>query len=264
MGLTCGFPGDLHNCMITVEWDGMAGADPRAGGAFTRMVSLFPRLVGVLVGSRSETGHVRRRNEDSLLVDEEGGVFAVLDGLGGHPAGDVASARAASALGEALGVPALAEADDPKPLLLSAVEGAHQAILSEVARDDDLTGMATTLVLAGVSGDEAWVVHVGDSRAYLLADDRFRQVTEDHGMGGYLTQALGLEGRVHPDTTKVTLSDGARLLLCTDGLTNMVDDANIAAIVSRGDDPQATCDALVQAALDAGGIDNITVVLLAT
>lgn len=215
----------------------------------------------VQVASRTETGHVRQRNEDSLLVEPDAGVFAVLDGLGGHPAGDVASGLAARALGAALAPPALSDADDPEPLLLSAVEGGHEAIRAAAADDPDLAGMATTVVLSAVRDQQVWLAHVGDSRAYLLTDGRFEQVTRDHGMGGYLTQALGLDGGIAPDVNRVTLSPGSRLLLCSDGLTNMVDDAHVAALLADGD-PQQACDALIEAALDAGGVDNVTLVVV--
>jgi protein phosphatase len=87
-------------------------------------------------------------------------------------------------------------------------------------------------------------------------------VTEDHGAGGYLTQALGLERGIQPDVARVPLATGDRLILCTDGLTNMVDDAQIAAILREEDGAQAACDALTTAALDAGGVDNVTLVVI--
>jgi protein phosphatase len=221
----------------------------------------------VQVGSRSETGHVRRRNEDSCLVAEGAGVFVVADGLGGHPAGDVASAVAGRRLGEVLTADVVGDAAEdgsgPRDLLLRALGEAHAAIEHEAGRDPELTGMATTAVVALVRGGHAWVAHVGDSRAYLLRRGTApEQVTADHGMGGYLTQALGLPGGITPDVTELVLEDGTWLLLCTDGLTNMLDDATIARLVEEAGDAQAGCDALVDAALAAGGVDNVTVVLL--
>ena len=107
------------------------------------------------------------------------------------------------------------------------------------------------------------VAHVGDSRAYLLPPDGgLRQVTEDHGMGGYITQALGLDRGVEPDLVQLETPAGSRLLLCSDGLSNMVDEAGIGSLLGEGDAQQA-CDALVDAALDAGGIDNVTVIVAA-
>lgn len=222
---------------------------------------------GVQVGSRSETGHVRRRNEDSCLVSEAAGVFVVADGLGGHPAGDVASAVAGRRLGEVLTADAVREAADggagPSDLLVRALADAHAAVEQEAGRDPELTGMATTAVVALVHEQHAWVAHVGDSRGYLLRPgEDLEPVTKDHGMGGYLTQALGLSGGIEPDVTDLSLDEGAYLLLCTDGLTNMLDDATIGRLVAEAGDARAGCDALVDAALAAGGVDNVTVVLV--
>src|SRR5215207_4530349 len=147
--------------------------------------------------------------------------------------------------------------------LLAAAAAAHQAVLDAAAAEPGRTGMGTTLVLAAVSEDGALVLHVGDSRAYqLAANGRLSAITEDHGMHGYLTQALGLDREVAPDVARVECPPRSRLLLCTDGLTNMVDDAGVAELLGRGS-AQEACDSLVEAALDAGGVDNVTVVVAA-
>jgi serine/threonine protein phosphatase PrpC len=121
--------------------------------------------------------------------------------------------------------------------------------------------MATTAVVAAVNDKETTVVHVGDSRAYLLTDSALRPLTRDHGLGGYITQALGLDRSINPDVVRLDLATGDRLLLCTDGLTNMVDDAGVAMLLGKGDTAEAA-DALIAAALANGGIDNITVVVV--
>lgn len=208
------------------------------------------------VAYRTEVGHVRSRNEDALLARPERGVLAVADGLGGHPAGDVASMVAITSLDEA---PLTAQSSEQD--LRSAVAAAHQAVLA-AAEEPGRAGMGTTLVLAVVGEGSARIVHVGDSRAYLLhPDGPVEALTRDHGMHGYLTQALGLDRDVEPDVTEVETPDGSRLLLCTDGLTNMVDDDALADLLGRGDAQQA-CDALVETALANGGIDNVTVVVV--
>jgi PPM family protein phosphatase len=210
--------------------------------------------------ARTEVGYVRRRNEDSMLVDESIGVVAVADGLGGHPCGDLASQTAVSSLRETVaGGPA--DGVDTGGWLTAALLAAHRAVLAEAGDDPDRAGMATTVVLAAVDEGQATVAHVGDSRAYLLADGALRALTRDHGIGGYITQALGLDRVVAPDVVHVDLSAGDRLLLCTDGLTNMVDDKRIASLLGAGDATEAT-DALVEAALDNGGIDNVTVIVV--
>jgi protein phosphatase len=214
----------------------------------------------VQVASRTDVGHVRRRNEDSLLVLADVGVFVVADGLGGHPAGDVASQTAVARLREVLadGPP---EGEDPESVVAGSLVATHDAVVAAAQDDPDRTGMATTGVLAIVRDGTAYVGHVGDSRAYLLRGTALAPLTKDHGMGGYLTQALGLDRQVSPDVTKVDLGTGDRLLLCTDGLTNMVPEEQIGALLAQGDAQQA-CDALVGAALEAGGVDNVTVIVV--
>jgi protein phosphatase len=209
------------------------------------------------VAYRTEIGHVRSRNEDALLARPERGVLAVADGLGGHPAGDVASMVAVTTLDES---PLSAESSEAE--LRSAAAAAHEAVRRE-AEGTGRAGMGTTVVLAAVGSDSARILHVGDSRAYLLdPDGHLRALTRDHGMHGYLTQALGLDGPIEPDVTEVGCPPGSRLLLCTDGLTNMVDDVALADLLGTGDAQQA-CDALVDAALDHGGVDNVTVIVVA-
>jgi serine/threonine protein phosphatase PrpC len=212
------------------------------------------------VASRTEVGHVRRRNEDSLLVDESAGVVMVADGLGGHPCGDLASQTAVASLRDYLadGPP---EGADPGEWLTSALWVAHHAVRAEAGDDRDRAGMATTAVVAAVDEVRATIAHVGDSRAYLLSDGALRPLTLDHGMGGYITQALGLDRSIAPDVVHLDLAAGDRLLLCTDGLTNMVDDRGVELLLGKGDATEAA-DALVEAALGNGGIDNVTVVVV--
>jgi protein phosphatase len=212
------------------------------------------------VGYRSETGHVRKRNEDALLVDAGGRVFAVADGMGGHPAGDVASAVAIARLKDFFQA---YDESDPAATVVSALEQAHEAVMAEAEAEPDRRGMGSTAVVALLADETAWVAHVGDSRCYLLADaDGLRRVTDDHGAGGYLTQALGLDRGITPDVVSVPMAPGNRLVLCTDGLTNMVDDRDIAAILREAGEAQAACDALTSRALDAGGVDNVTVIVI--
>lgn len=212
------------------------------------------------VASRTEVGYVRRRNEDSLLVEESIGVVAVADGLGGHPCGDLASQTAVASLRDSL-AGGLDDGADTGEWLTRALLVAHRAVLAEAGDDPDREGMATTVVLAVVDDGRATIAHVGDSRAYLLADGALQALTRDHGIGGYITQALGLDRVVDPDVAHFDLSAGDRLVLCTDGLTNMVDDKGIALLLGKGDPTEAT-DALVEAALANGGIDNVTVIVV--
>jgi serine/threonine protein phosphatase PrpC len=210
------------------------------------------------VAYRTEVGHVRSRNEDALLARPERGLLAVADGLGGHPAGDVASLTALTSV-DGSDLSAESSADD----LRRAAAAAHQAVLDAAREEPGRTGMGTTIVVATVRDTSALVLHVGDSRAYQLgAEGGLAALTEDHGMHGYLTQALGLDREVAPDVARVACPPGSRLLLCTDGLTNMVEDSGVAELLGRGS-AQDACDALVEAALEAGGVDNVTVVVAA-
>ena len=184
------------------------------------------------VGYRSEIGHVRKRNEDALLVQPESGVYAVADGMGGHPAGDVASAVAIARLKDVLGD---YDGSDPAAAVGGALEEAHAAVLAASEDEPARLGMGSTAVVALVTSRRG----LGRARRgqpvlpAREAGEGLRPVTEDHGAGGYLTQALGLERGIKPDVARVPLAAGDRLLLCTDGLTNMVDDAQIAAILTR-------------------------------
>ncbi len=245
------------------------------------------------VAVRTDQGRLRLRNEDAVLVDHERCVFAVADGMGGHPAGDVASrvavehlpALIASALGsplDAVGatLPKAAPGDVDAALERALVE-LNDVILAEAAQDPDHVGMGTTVVLALFTGLTAHVAHVGDSRAYLFRPGELHQLTEDDSLanalirGGVapddarhhpyaerLTQAVGTAGGIQPTVRGFELSAGDRLLLCSDGLTRMLVDARIGMILATEPDPEAASQALVDAANHAGGEDNISVVLI--
>ncbi len=210
------------------------------------------------VAARTEVGHVRTRNEDALLVAGHERLLVVCDGLGGHPSGDLASATAVESLRSGA-----SEAASSPAALVAALHAAHAAVVAVADEDPARSGMATTVVAAAVGEAGVLVAHVGDSRAYLLGTDgRLTQVTQDHGMGGYITQALGLDRGVEPDVVELETPAGSRLLLCSDGLSNMVDAEAIGTLLGSGDAEKA-CDALVEEALDRGGIDNVTVVVAA-
>jgi protein phosphatase len=220
------------------------------------------------LGFRSEIGYVRRRNEDAVLVPAGRGgaahtaplVVAVADGMGGHPAGDVASRIAVDVLTAELG-PSGPVAADPAGALVAAMEKAHRAISADAAAHPDRNGMGTTVVAAVVRPDQAWVGHVGDSRAYLVRGGTPRPLTRDHSRHGFLVQALGLGSVIEPDITPVPLEPADRLLLCSDGLTGLVPEDALAAVAAQGDVQEAT-DALVDTALALGGHDNVSVVLV--
>jgi serine/threonine protein phosphatase PrpC len=224
-------------------------------------------------GERTDVGRGRPENEDSHLVDPEDGLYAVADGMGGHRAGEVASATAIDALKTAyLGGQRLDEA----------VVAANVAVFAKAAEDVALRGMGTTLTAIALRDSTALLGHVGDSRAYLMRDGAVAQVTEDHSLveqlvregrlspeeaqnhpqRAIITRALGVDPDVQVDTYRIDLKPGDRLLICSDGLTNMLSDDTIAQTLRRHIDPQQAADTLVDMANQAGGDDNITVILV--
>jgi PPM family protein phosphatase len=228
----------------------------------------------VRTGARSDIGRLRQRNEDAYLLKEP--LFVVADGMGGHRGGDVASALALETIGSAASPEATPRA------LVDEIKRANRAVLERGESDRDLRGMGTTLTAVLTEDAKAHVVHVGDSRAYLLRDGTLQQLTEDHTLvqrmvregrltedeaaqhpqRSILTRALGVDEDIPVDELSLDIHPGDRLLLCTDGLTNMVERDRIQEILESEDDPQAACDKLIDAANRAGGDDNITVVLL--
>jgi PPM family protein phosphatase len=223
---------------------------------------------------RSDVGRQRSVNEDDLVVRPP--FFAVADGMGGARAGEVASAMAADAFeGESdSGEPAEAQ-------LARILRDANRRIYELAVSDESHRGMGTTLTAAKVHGDEISLAHVGDSRAYVLRDGRLEQLTSDHSLVAELersgqlspeaaehhpqrsiiTRALGPEADVEVDTYTVTGRDGDLFLLCSDGLTSMISDEEVASILRSSDSLEEKAGALVLAANQSGGKDNITVVL---
>jgi PPM family protein phosphatase len=223
---------------------------------------------------RSDVGRQRSVNEDDLVVRPP--FFAVADGMGGARAGEVASAMAADAFeGER-------ESGEPAEAQLARImREANRRIYELAITDESHRGMGTTLTAAKVHGDEISLAHVGDSRAYVLRDGRLEQLTSDHSLVAELersgqlspeaaehhpqrsiiTRALGPEPDVEVDTYTVTGRDGDLFLLCSDGLTSMISDEEVAAILRSADSLEERADALVRAANQSGGKDNITVVL---
>jgi serine/threonine protein phosphatase PrpC len=236
----------------------------------------------VRAASRTDIGLMRKRNEDALILRDP--LFAVADGMGGHRGGDVASALALEAFVSTALAPD-GEADDAGrrgQALVEGVKEANQRVLERGEADRDLRGMGTTLTALLAEPDRLHLAHVGDSRAYLLRDGSLKQLTEDHTLvqrmvregrltpdeaarhpqRSILTRALGVEDDLHVDELTLDVHAGDRVLLCTDGLTSMVDGDRLERILKEETDTQAACDRLVEEANGAGGEDNITVILL--
>lgn len=225
-------------------------------------------------GARTDVGYTREHNEDSLLVKPP--LYAVCDGMGGHEAGEVASEIAVRELeSHAPGEP---DAD----ALGRAVDEANLAIIRAVSEGIGREGMGTTCTAAMLEGDQLAIAQCGDSRAYLLHNGVLQQLTRDHSLvadlvergeiqpeearthpwRSYITRALGLDPRIHADLYELTVDSGDRLMLCSDGLYSLVDDTDIRRIMASTTHPQEAANALTEAALAAGGNDNVSVIVV--
>ncbi|MEA3338347.1 MAG: Stp1/IreP family PP2C-type Ser/Thr phosphatase [Chloroflexota bacterium] len=255
-----------------------------------------PAGITLVVGRRTDVGQVRSLNEDSLLtldsmavfrsLSAPVGLFAVADGMGGHEAGDVASQLAVQAIAQQTVSEVLSpaaggeELPDAHQWLTDTALVANQAVYSQ--RRTAGTDMGTTLVMALIIGDQATLANVGDSRAYLLSQGSIVQITTDHSLverlvaTGQITReeaarhpqknviyrVIGDKAHTEVDLFDQTLTPGDTLLLCSDGLSGMVTDEQMWQIWNNSTSPQEACDQLVEAANEAGGEDNITVVIV--
>jgi PPM family protein phosphatase len=227
------------------------------------------------VGAGTDRGRVRELNEDAYRFCAEQGLFVVCDGIGGAPAGEVASQMAVDAILDRLHddseEDAVASRDDEHAFmphtsrLAAAVRRSNQSIYDQAQRDPARAQMGTTVVSAWIRQHIASVAHVGDSRAYLWHDERLEPLTEDHALAeheGVLVRALGREPDVEVDLREVPVQPGDYLLLCSDGLTRLVPEPVLAEAIVELREPQRICDYLIAAANESGGTDNITVVVV--
>jgi serine/threonine protein phosphatase PrpC len=248
----------------------------------------------------TDTGLVREQNEDDSLVLDDHGLFVVADGMGGHNCGEVASMIAVKSLREFFSNPditngirdlyeELKQTEETEGMsgfhefrLRSAIEYGNLQIFRKAHEDPDLEDMGTTLVSIAFVGSRVYVGHVGDSRAYRYRGDELVQLTEDHSLANeyiklnllrredlpyfpyknVIVRALGLQEQVEVDTHFRTCRPGDRFLLCSDGLTDLVSDDHIASILTQEMDPKKVCDRLLTLALDRGGVDNITALIV--
>jgi serine/threonine protein phosphatase PrpC len=240
------------------------------------------------VGATTSVGRMRPSNEDAYVSDPALGMFVVCDGMGGAAAGEVASRLAVDTIGARLKAGTTGfgtqRGFQPRTTQLGrAVEEANRAILEHSRNDAEHAGMGTTVVGVWIGDSVASIAHVGDSRCYLSGHEGFESMTRDHSLveaqvqaglidreqslksehQNVLLRALGRDPDVQVELNEVTLDVGDRLLLCTDGLTRIVNDEGLADALERfRGDPQGACDHLVAAANDGGGPDNITAVVI--
>ncbi len=235
---------------------------------------------------KSDIGRVRTGNEDAFFTDEGRGVFIVADGMGGHAAGEVASQIVSEMVGPGVSraVERGLEAEALKNEALALIGKANRAILQRADHEPEKRGMGTTLTLLTIMPAGHYLFgQVGDSRGYLLRDGKLKQVTRDHTvvqqqvdqgaltpeqardhpLSHILTRALGTEEKVQADTYFDAAQPGDRFLLCSDGLSGMLPDEQIWQILSTStDDLQQIADTLVEAANQAGGLDNVTALIV--
>ncbi|HHV27183.1 Stp1/IreP family PP2C-type Ser/Thr phosphatase [Anaerosalibacter bizertensis] len=241
----------------------------------------------MFIGVSTDKGKVRKNNQDSYFVSEdtELPLFIVADGMGGHKAGEVASNMAVEIVKDFF-IEKKEELKKNKVDILkfirSAVEKANTIIYKKSIENDEFHGMGTTITMAYIFENKLYIGHVGDSRAYLLRNNKFIQITEDHSLvaemvkkgsiseeeaechpqRNIITRAIGTDEEVITDIIVEDIYKDDILLLCTDGLTNMMNDDEIKEILINKIDLQKNCNSLVKKANRLGGIDNVTVIVI--
>lgn len=238
------------------------------------MSSRRTRRATATFGSRTDVGCVREHNEDSLIVAPP--LYVVCDGMGGHAAGEVASEIAVNVIAQR--APAFPDAE----ALGQAVEEANLAIIQGAHEGVGRAGMGCTCTAAMLENERLIIAQVGDSRAYLMHQGHLQQLTRDHSLvadliesgqitpaearvhpqRSVITRALGSDPRTQPDLFEINVETGDRLLLCSDGLSSMIEDHEIEDILNHTADPQLAASQLVNAAIAAGGFDNVTVIVV--
>ncbi len=240
----------------------------------------------VLWAVASDIGRLREANEDAFAAEPEAGLFVVVDGMGGHRGGAVAAQTVAQDLPPVLelGLDRLRSRDGRaiRRLLRKTILDQSHHVRREGDSESGYVGMGTTLVLLLFSGGRVYMANVGDSRIYRLRDGRLQQFSEDHSLvselidtgqitpeeatnhsaQGVVTQYMGMPESVEPFVRSAMVEPGDRFLLCTDGLTDQVSDERVAEVLMARSEPEAACATLVEAANRAGGVDNVTVLLV--
>ncbi len=237
------------------------------------------------VSHATDVGKAREINEDSYYVDEEVGLFIVADGMGGHQAGEVASEVAVKTISSTIKE---AISQNPKgnqvpKVIEKAIAKANEEIYTRSIGNPDLNGMGTTIVLALCQKNKVYIAHVGDSRAYMIQNNTIKQLTQDHSAVANLikrgeitarqarihpqrhiiTRALGTSEDVEIDISSYPWQKGEYFILCSDGLTDMLEDEEIKDVVSSHEGSSYDkCRELINLANERGGQDNVTVILV--
>jgi serine/threonine protein phosphatase PrpC len=231
----------------------------------------------LIAHGKTDKGLVRAENEDEFCIEKDLGFLAVADGMGGHASGEVASKMAIDIVRNCF-------KNEKEPLssrMTSGIRLANKAIYDASKSQSQWNGMGTTIAAVLLTGNRLSIAHVGDSRVYLVRGGNLEQITDDHtivseqvqkglmtreeadqsGMRHILTRALGIDPDVNVDVDELTMSKGDRLVLCSDGLSELVSDDEILYAAMSSDTPEIACDQLVDMANQKGGHDNITVIV---
>lgn len=239
-------------------------------------------LLHITCAARTDVGLIRSGNEDNYLMVPERGIFVVADGMGGHAAGEVASDMAVRLISRDLGSFKGLAPEDAATRMSQAIRTANAAIFERTLAESDKRGMGTTATVLVLHGNRYLIGQVGDSRAYLLRDGVFHQLTKDHSYvqeqvdAGYLTpeqarthpyanvitRCVGASGDVLPDIFSGTVRANDVFLLASDGLTGMVEDDALASILQTQGTPERWVDRMVAEANRRGGLDNITCIIV--
>lgn len=229
---------------------------------------------------KTDVGLVRDKNEDSLLVDPQLGLYVVCDGMGGHVGGQVASQLAVATVADTIAQGG--DAGDEADIIVKAIKAANAAVFNKAKNEPELHNMGTTVVAVRRDGDVLHLSHVGDSRIYRLRGGNLEQVTRDHSLinlyednpemaarfgppnSNVIVRAIGLRDQVEVDHRAIAMEPGDLYLLCSDGLTDMIEDWMLKEIMLDGaQGPIEECaEALIRAALSNGGVDNTTALLV--
>ncbi|HUF35899.1 MAG TPA: Stp1/IreP family PP2C-type Ser/Thr phosphatase [Gemmatimonadales bacterium] len=232
--------------------------------------------------ARTDVGIVRSGNEDNYLMLAERGIFIVADGMGGHAAGEVASEMAVRITSHAIGSLRGLSDEETSDRLSTAIRAANEAIFERTLSEHDKRGMGTTATVLVLLPRRYLIGQVGDSRAYLLRDGHFLQLTKDHSYvqeqvdaglltpdqarvhpySNVITRCVGASGDVVPDIYFGALEQGDIILLASDGLTGMLEDAQLTRILTSDGGPQHWVDRMISEANRRGGLDNITAIVI--
>ncbi len=222
----------------------------------------------------SMTGTKHSVNQDSFYIDESRGIFIVADGMGGHAAGDVASSSAIKAISENIGEINIAS-------IKNALDIANETVFEKSKTSPNLEGMGTTIAMCCLGGNYATIANIGDSRVHIIRNNEISFVTRDHSfvqqmiddgqlkaseakthaMKNIITRALGVAETVVPDFDGMTVESGDAIMICSDGVSNMLDDEAIVHTVLHGNAEDAA-KTLCKSALDAGGKDDLTAIVI--